>query len=99
MRNFGDGVHGSQILAAVQNVAGVRWVEIDRLQIAPTLALAAVPRLSISPALLAGLTVGGFGRVVPPARRSLRARADQLLSLARAGLAIRYVADPEEASS
>jgi hypothetical protein len=99
MRNFGDGVHGSQILAAVQNVAGVRWVEIDRLQIAPTLALAAVPRLSISPASLAGLSVGGFGRVVPPVRRSLRARADQLLSLARAGLAIRFVADPEEAKS
>ena len=99
MRNFGDGVHGSQILAAVQNVAGVHWVEIDRLQIAPTLALAAASRLSISPALLAGLTLGGFGRVVPPARRSLLARADQLLSLAQAGLSIRFVADPEEASS
>ncbi|MEO8525690.1 MAG: hypothetical protein ABI460_13285, partial [Caldimonas sp.] len=99
MRNFGDGVHGSQILGAVQNVTGVRWVEIDRLQIAPALALAAAPRLSIAPALLTGLTVGGFGRVVPPARRSLRARADQLLSLAQAGLAIRFVTDPEEAAS
>lgn len=104
MRNFGDGVHGSQILAAVQNVAGVRWVEIDRLQLAPVAHALAVasPALSIAPALLAplaSLSVSGLHRVVPAGRRSLRAQADQLLSLAQGGLAIRFVADPEEGSS
>ncbi len=98
MRNFGDGVHGSQILAAVQNVAGVRWVEIDRLQLAPAApTLVAASTLPIAPGLPASLSVGGFARVTPPSRRSLRARADQLFSLAQMGLAIRFVADPEEA--
>ena len=108
MRNFGDGVHGSQILAAVQNVAGVRWVEIERLQLAPIAHVLLAPRaLSLAPALhvttalapLAPLAIGGFGRIVPPGRRSLRAQADQLLSLAQPGLAIRFVADPEESPS
>ena len=100
MRNFGDGVHGSQILAAVQNVAGVRWVEIDRLQLAPAAhTLVGGSALSIAPAFLTSPTVGGFGRAIPAGRRSLRAQADQLLSLAQSGLAIRFVADPEEASS
>ena len=97
MRNFGDGVHGSQILSAVQNVAGVRWVEIDRLQLTPAAPpLVAASTLSVAPGLLASLSVGGFARITPPSRRSLRARADQLLSLAQAGLATRFVADPEE---
>ncbi|MGZ5276542.1 MAG: hypothetical protein ACXWCU_11525 [Caldimonas sp.] len=102
MRNFGDGVHGSQILAAVQNVAGVRWVEIERLQIAPVALTLGVAAPALAPVLLAPspvLSLGAFARVVPPARRSLRARADQLLSLAQAGLTIRFVADPEEGSS
>jgi hypothetical protein len=100
MRTFGDGVHGSQILAAVQAVAGVRWCEIDRLQLAPAghplAATAARPHLPLAAAWPA-LSSGALGRAVPASRRNLRAQADDLLSLARAGLAIRFVADPEEA--
>ena len=46
-----------------------------------------------------GQEPGGFGRAIPAGRRSLRAQADQLLSLAQSGLAIRFVADPEEVIS
>ena len=96
-------MHGSQILAAVQNVAGVRWVEIERLQIAPALhpTLAAQGLLAPPPLLapLAGFSARALGGLAAPGRRSLRAQADQLLSLAQGGLTIRFVADAEEASS
>jgi hypothetical protein len=55
MRTFGESVHGSQIVAAAQNVRGVVWARLDRLQ-------------------------------------GERAAPHQLLSLARADLAIDFVA-------
>jgi len=79
MRNFGDGVHGSQIVAAAQNVAGVIWVRLDQLQ--------STPAPFSTPSAIPGLTPA-----VPPMHRNLRAMPHQLLSLARADLAIDFVA-------
>ena len=106
-RNFGEGVHGSQLIAAAQNVPGVRWVRLERmapagssLRLAPRAisSLAAVsfpflspPSLSLSPASLTG-----FASAQPPSRRSLRASALQLLSLERSDLHIVFVTDNEE---
>lgn len=102
-RNFGDGVHGSQIIAAAQNVAGVRWVRLDRMALAtgialrsPLLAASSLSALSLSALSLSPLSLTGFAPALPPSRRSLRASSLQLLSLARSDLHLEFVADTEE---
>ena len=75
-RNFGQAVHGSQIVGAVQRVAGVRWVELRSM------------------ALQSRLLKPNFFHA-PPVRRSLRAGADELLTLPRDGLHLSFVSDPE----
>ncbi len=102
MRTFGDGVQGSQILAAVQAVAGVRWVDLDRLALAPlagptlTAVSIARPLSALTLAPLLSLPLLHAVRPAPAsARTNLRAGPDQLLSLAASDLAIRFVADPE----
>ena len=106
-RNFGEGVHGSQLIAAAQNVSGVRWVRLERmapagssLRLAPRaisvpaavpFPFLSLPSLSLSPASLTG-----FASAQPPSRRSLRASPLQLLSLERSDLHIVFVTDNEE---
>ncbi|NML16833.1 hypothetical protein [Azohydromonas caseinilytica] len=83
-RNFGDPLHGSQVIAAAQNVPGVRWVRLERMELAPAGAgagLALRRPLGASPA------------ATPPSRRTLQVSAQQMLSLARADLALRFEDD------
>jgi predicted phage baseplate assembly protein len=81
-RTFGQDVHGSQIVARVQNVEGIAWVELTRLAVrAPTLArgLRAERAASVSP------------RPLPAAARRLRCPADALLALHQDQLAVDWV--------
>ena len=94
MRNFGDNVHGSQVVGAAQNVPGVRWVRLDRLAFATTgssvrVAFNALTTLSLQPSLAATLLPGN-------SRRSLRAASLDLLTLDRHDLHIHFVGDVEE---
>ena len=65
-RQFGEGAHGSQILAAIQNVAGVAWVRLT--------ALSPVGPIHVVPLLL------GSARV-PPDRRTIACPTDSILAL------------------
>lgn len=85
MRSFGQAVHGSQIVGTVQRVDGVRWVELR------SFALTSTGRLLVTPLLLTPIL---FIKT-PPLRRSLRAAADELLTLPRAGLRLNFVSDQE----
>lgn len=94
MRNFGDNVHGSQVIGAAQNVSGVRWVRLDRLAFATTgvsvrVAVNALTSLSLQPSLATTLLPDN-------SRRSLRAGSLDLLTLERRDLHIHFVGDVEE---
>lgn len=86
-RDFGQALQGSQIVGVVQQVAGVRWVELRGF------GLAAAPR-PLLPLLPASLPALARPRL-PAVRRSLRAAADELLTLPRSGLQLQFLADPE----
>ncbi len=97
MRNFGDNVHGSQVIGAAQNVPGVRWVRLDGLAYATTgvsvrVAFNALTSLSLNPSLASTLLPDN-------SRRSLRAGALDLLTLDRADLHLRFTGDIEEVQS
>ena len=94
MRNFGDGVHGSQVVAVAQNVVGVRWVQLDRLEFALPVAFT---RLALAHVVGALGSLPVLGLPVAPSRKNLRAESHQLLSLARADLTIAFVVDTEGA--
>ena len=97
-RQFGQGVHGSQVVAAVQNVGGVVWVRLSGMGIAQ-------PLFSLAPAL--GLTLIGkpitpkpffkpiFLPATPPTQRSLACAGDRLLALQAAHLQLQLAADKE----
>ena len=91
MRSFGQAVHGSQIVGAVQRVNGVRWVELRSFALVSTTRLLAQP-LQLTPLLL---TTPIFSIKTPPVRRSLRAAADELLTLPRSGLRLSFISDQE----
>ena len=81
LRQFGESVHGSQVVAAVQNVPGVTWVRLAAMHPAgvpmPTLVLA-------SSLALAGAT-----------QRALACDGDRLLALDATALQLQLVADKE----
>lgn len=87
MRDFGQAVHGSQIVGAVQRVDGVRWVELRSFALD-------MPKLLLTP-LTKPLALTFFH--TPPVRRSLRASADQLLTLPGSGLNLHFLSDQEPA--
>lgn len=94
MRNFGDNVHGSQVIGAAQNVPGVRWVRLDRLAFATTgasvrVTFNALTTLSLNPSLAATLLPDN-------SRRSLRAGSLDLLTLERRDLHVHFVGDVEK---
>lgn len=64
-RQFGEGLHGSQVLAAVQRVSGVRWLRLDGLQAAtdtnpPVPARDGLPQLRAAAHQLLGLRPAGL---------------------------------------
>ena len=80
-RQFGQDVHGSQLVGRVQNVDGVAWVELQRLAFRlPHLELAAALRTSISAVAL------------PAVQRRLRCPSESLLALQSTDLHIEWVA-------
>ena len=83
MRNFGEGVHGSQVLGAVQNVRGVAWVKVVRLAYAASQAA----RFFHVPLLLPA----ALRAPAAPERATLRAMPHEMLSLARRDLSIDFV--------
>ena len=89
-RDFGQTLQGSQIVGAAQQVAGVRWVELRAL------GFAAPPRrtLPLRPLVPAVMPALAAPRL-PALQRSLRAAADELLTLPRSGLQLHFQADPE----
>ncbi|HEX3141839.1 MAG TPA: hypothetical protein VHQ87_17420, partial [Rhizobacter sp.] len=88
-RQFGQGVHGSQIVAAVQNVDGVAWVRLTSLSVAaPPLLLLPNLGLSLSTPLV-------LKAAVPPTQRSLACAGDRLLALDVAALQLQMAADKE----
>ncbi len=65
-RQFGEGAHGSQLVAAIQNVAGVAWVRLT--------ALSAAGPIHVVPLF------HGSARV-PPDRRTIACPTDSILAL------------------
>jgi len=76
-RQFGQDVHGSQVVGRVQNVEGVAWVELQRLAFA-------------SVRLVLGTAVSPIA--LPAVQRRLRCPGDSLLALQSTHLAIEWVA-------
>lgn len=101
-RQFGQDVHGSQVVGRVQNVPGVVWVELQKL--APRLALqplglsalsavapstlSGVEPLTISPPALSALSPVSL----PAVKRRLQCPGISLLALHADNLAIEWVA-------
>ncbi|MEO6280502.1 hypothetical protein [Roseateles sp.] len=79
-RQFGQDVHGSQIVGRVQNVPGVAWVELTRLGFTST------SLLSISSSLFTG------SALVPASQRRVVCPATSLLGLKAGDLALEWVA-------
>jgi hypothetical protein len=73
-RQFGEGVHGSQIVAAIQNVPGVAWVRLTAMS---TTGLTLLVHFS-----LASL------HVLPPDRRAIACPTDGILALDAADLTL-----------
>jgi predicted phage baseplate assembly protein len=67
-RQFGQGAHGSQIVAAFQNVSGVVWVQLIAVRAKTSLQVARIP----APA---------FMEPTPPARRPIPCPDDTILAL------------------
>lgn len=87
-RQFGQGVHGSQIVGAVQNASGVRWVRLTSLSAASfSLVLPILSLISISQAL--------FLTRIPATQRSLACAGDRLLSLDTTAVQLQLAGDAE----
>jgi predicted phage baseplate assembly protein len=82
LRQFGESVHGSQVVGAAQNVPGVSWVRLDALRPASA--------TSMSLSLASALTFA-----VPATQRALACAGDRLLALAATDLQLQFVADKE----
>ena len=68
-RQFGQGAHGSQIVAAIQNAPGVRWVELTAAGVkGPSRLFLAAAVLHLAPP-------------VPPARRAIACPENSILAL------------------
>jgi hypothetical protein len=87
LRQFGESVHGSQVVAAVQNVPGVTWVRLTALRPAGTVTL---PWL---------LLTGAMAAATPATQRALACAGDRLLALASTALQLQFVADKEASLS
>jgi len=80
-RQFGQDVHGSQVVGRVQNVEGISWVELQRLAYqSPQLVLLGPSATAVSP------------QALPAVQRRLRCPGDSLLALQHDRLAIEWVA-------
>jgi hypothetical protein len=84
MRNFGDGVHGSQVLGAVQNVAGVAWAKLEEM----SRASGRVARPALHIPLLPILATRASRA---PERASLNATPQEMLSLSSGDLSMSFV--------
>jgi hypothetical protein len=80
-RQFGEGVHGSEIVGAVQAVPAVTWVRLS----------------SLAPLGTAGAVTHHYwpSLSVPPTQRSLACAGDRLLALASTALHLQLAADKE----
>lgn len=78
-RQFGEGVHGSQIVGAVQNVPGVAWVRLNTL--------------NASSATMAHLYLPSLK--VPATQRSLACAGERLLALSSTAVQLQLAADKE----
>jgi predicted phage baseplate assembly protein len=76
-RQFGEGAHGSQVVAAIQNVSGVAWVRLTALG-------------SAGLTLLSGLLLGSAR--VAPERSTIACPPDSILALDAADLALSLAA-------
>jgi hypothetical protein len=85
-RQFGEGVHGSQVVGAVQTVPGVVWVRLT--------ALSATGSQVFIPLLNLGL-LDSLSAFTPATRRSLACAGDHLLALQSATLQLRLAADQD----
>ena len=86
-RQFGESVHGSQVVAAAQNVPGVAWVRLTVLRATG----AAVPAWT--------LLTGALAAATPATQRSVACDGDRLLALASGALQLQFVADKEASST
>jgi hypothetical protein len=87
-RQFGEGVHGSQVVGAVQNVTGVAWVRLAELSAAGM--RRSMPTTSIMP-----LAPARPIAMIPTTLRSLACAGDRLLALQSAALQLQLAADKE----
>jgi hypothetical protein len=80
-RQFGEGVHGSEIVGAVQAVPAVTWVRLS----------------SLAPLGTAGAVTHHYwpSLSVPATQRSLACAGDRLLALASTALHLQLAADKE----
>lgn len=95
-RQFGEGVHGSQVVAAVQQVVGVNWVRLVSMSTLPVLlpllpllpgaAAASPPTTTLNTTLVLNL---------PPTRRSIACPGDRVLTLSESALQLQLAADKE----
>jgi hypothetical protein len=69
-RQFGQGAHGSQMVAAVQNVSGVAWVQLTAVRDETSLPLSRIAALALMQRAS-----------VPPARRRIPCPDDSILAL------------------
>ena len=91
-RQFGDGVHGSQVVAAVQKVSGVIWVRLVALAVARPPLVQAKPGLQLSAELSQpALSIAN----VPATQRSLACAGDRLLALQTTALQLQFAADEQ----
>jgi len=89
-RQFGQGVHGSQVVASVQNVPGVVWVRLESLGIAePSFnGRLAIQINRVSPFLV--------GRLTGATRRVLPCDSDSILALDAASVALSLSMERED---
>lgn len=91
-RQFGEGVHGSQVVAAVQQVSSVIWVRLTALAIARPPLVRAKPSLQLSAALFQpAQSIAN----VPATQRSLACAGDRLLALQASALQLQLAADAQ----
>jgi predicted phage baseplate assembly protein len=86
-RNFGEGVHGSHVVAAVQNVPGVAWVRLNALEFAR-------PSRIVMSRLQPGAMAIPIGPV-PAIRRALPCDTDTILALSAQAVTLN-LAEAEE---
>lgn len=106
-RQFGEGVHGSQVVAAVQHVVGVNWVRLVSMSTVPVLlpllpllpgsAVATASPLTLAEPLLLSTTTLATPLVLnlPPTRRAIACPGDRVLTLSESALQLQIAADKE----